>query len=416
MKVVILSIGDELIMGQTVDSNSAWLSARLADLGVMTVYHKTVADDIGATSAAIQEASDAAGLVIATGGLGPTADDLTRQALAAVMRRPLDLHPPSLTKIRAFFKSLGRDMPVSNRVQAMIPRGAEVLENVWGTAPGIKTRIGSAVVYALPGVPGEMMKMAERHIFPAFLHGSGKAIAVESLHTFGAGESTIAEKLGTLMKRDRNPLVGTTVSGGIVTVRIRSERPTLAVAQKNLFATVTEVNQRLGSLIFGRGDDTLSAKVGELALEKNKSLAVAESCTGGMVAQMLTERPGSSGYFLGGWVVYSNAMKNRELGVPTQLINRDGAVSESVARAMVEGTLLRSGANMAVAVTGIAGPEGGTADKPVGTVWIGVGQRQGERCLVTTERFQFPGTRPVIRDRAAKTALNLLRLALGNVS
>ena len=412
MKAVIHSIGDELILGQSVDTNSAWLSARLSDLGIMTLYHKTVADDIEAIVAALKEACKQADLVIATGGLGPTADDLTRQALASLLHCPLDLHPPSLDRIRAFFKSLGRDMPASNRIQAMVPRGGEVLDNDWGTAPGMKAKVGQTILFFFPGVPYEMTAMASRDVFPLFQRGSGSALAVEAITTFGAGESMVAEKLGDLMKRDRNPTVGTTVSGGMVAIRIRSEAPTQALARKNLAHTVKLVECRLGQLVIGRGGETLPAKVGQLAKGKGIWLATAESCTGGLTAQLLTEQPGSSAYFAGGWVTYSNAMKTRELGVPAELIESQGAVSEAVARARVEGALRESGADLAVSLTGIAGPDGGTPEKPVGTVWIAVGRREGESWVAKAERFQFPGTRAMIRDRAAKTALNLLRLEL----
>lgn len=412
MKAVILSIGDELIMGQTVDTNSAWLSARLADLGVMTMYHKTVADDLPAITLALKEACAHAGLVIVTGGLGPTEDDLTRQALAAFLHRPLDLHPPSLDRIRAFFKSLGREMPAINRVQAMRPRGVEVLDNDWGTAPGMKVQVGEATILVFPGVPREMMKMAERDVFPLFQKRTGLVLAMEALHTFGAGESTIAEKLGDLMKRDRNPLIGTTVSRGVVTVRIRSEAPTRLLANKQMAASVKEVESRLGTLIFGRGDETLSGVVGKLSVKKRVRIASAESCTGGLIAKLLTEEAGASSYFEGGWVVYSNAMKTCELGVPESLIDREGAVSEAVACSMAEGALRQGRGDLAVSVTGIAGPDGGSAEKPVGTVWIGLACRSDAAIASRAEQFRFPGSRDMVRDRAAKTALNMLRLEL----
>lgn len=413
VKAAILSIGDELILGQTVDSNSAWLSARLSDLGILSLYHKTVADDLPAISSALEEACRLAGLVVVTGGLGPTADDLTRQALAEMLGRPLDLHPPSLERIKAFFKSINRPMPASNRIQAMVPRGCDVLDNLWGTAPGIRTVCGKAQVFVFPGVPDEMMRMSERYIFPLFQKGgSGLVVAVESVQTFGAGESVVAERLGDLMRRDRNPLVGTTVSGGVVTVRLRSESPSATLARKQLDATIRAVEDQLGELVFGHGDTTLPSALGLLLKARGLSVATAESCTGGLVARMLTEVPGASQWYPGGWVTYSNAMKTRELGVDASLIAQEGAVSEGVARAMAAGALKESGAECAIALTGIAGPEGGSAEKPVGTVWIAVGVTSPGGGEITASRFQFHGGRASIRDRAAKTAINLLRLAL----
>ena len=332
--------------------------------------------------------------------------------MAPQINRPLDPHPPPLHRTKAFFKTLNRDMPVSNRIQAMVPRGSDVLDNDWGTAPGIKGKMGRSVVFAFPGVPREMMKMAERYVLPLFEHGAGHALASEALHTFGAGESTVAEKLGDIMRRDRNPLVGTTVSGGIVTIRIRSEAPTPLLAQKKLAQTVSEVKTLLGNLYFGRGSETLTDKVAERCSETGMTLAVAESCTGGLVSKMMTDIPGSSIWFAGGWVTYSNEMKTRELGVSASVIECDGAVSEAVVRAMAKGALEKSGASMAVALTGIAGPDGGSPEKPVGTVWIGLATRNDGETLVLAQRFQFPGARHMIRDLAAKTAVNWLRLEL----
>ena len=412
MNTIIISIGDELVLGQTVDTNSAWLSARLAERGIVPLYHKTVADDLDATVKALRLAAEETELVIVTGGLGPTLDDLTRQAFAALIHKPLDLHPPSLERIRAFFKQLGRDMPSSNRIQAHIPRGADVLDNDWGTAPGIKMKVGKTVFFALPGVPYEMEKMAECYIFPLFDHGSGKAVAVESLATFGAGESTIAEKLGELMRRERNPLVGTTVSGGVVTVRLRCEAPTAELAQKQLARAVELVKNRLGSLVFAEGNLTLAGAVGQLAKIKAKRVIAAESCTGGLVAKMLSDIPGSSFWFDGGWVTYSNALKIQELSVAADLLEAEGAVSEAVALAMAEGALKKSTADFSVALTGIAGPDGGTEAKPVGLVWIAIGVRDKGHCSARAECFRFHGNRDMIRDRAAKTALNLLRFEL----
>ena len=411
MKAVIISIGDELVLGQTVDSNSAWLSERLSALGIMPLYHKTVGDSIEGSLAAMREACDIAELVVVTGGLGPTPDDLTRQAMALLANRPLDLHPPSLERIKAFFRSLNREMPAMNRIQAMVPRGSDVLDNDWGTAPGIKMKIGKSTIFAFPGVPHEMMKMVDRHILPLFPRAAVLPMVVESLHTFGAGESTVAELLGDMMARGRSTLVGTTVTDGIVTIRVRAECASPSLSRKALSQTIEQVEARLGQLIFGRGNETLPGVVARLAAERGYTVSVAESCTGGLVAKMLTDVPGASTWFRGGWITYSDGMKISELGVSRDLLAREGAVSEAVACAMAEGSRLKSGADLAVALTGIAGPEGGSEGKPVGTVWIAMARKQGGE-NVHAERFQFPGSRLMIRDRAAKTAINLLRLSL----
>jgi nicotinamide-nucleotide amidase len=410
MDAVILSIGDELVLGQTVDTNAAWLSARLAERGVMTLYHKTVADDLTATVQAIKEGSRAARLMILTGGLGPTEDDLTRQALAAALDRPLQLHRPSLRRIRSFFKSLGRAMPAANEIQAMCPRGSLMLANNWGTAPGVKARIGWTTLYAFPGVPREMTRMYGRYVEPTLTGQAERAILTATLRTFGAGESTVAALLGDLMRRDRRPVVGTTVTGGVVSVRIRSDESSAETARRKLRTTVRAARRRLGTLVFGREDDTLAGIVGRCAKHTGTRIAVAESCTGGLVAKMITDVPGASEWFAGGWVVYSNVLKQRELGVPVSLLRHHGAVSEAVACAMARGALRKSGADMAVAITGIAGPGGGSRDKPVGTVWMALAGRGASRRVARVERTRFPGDRDMVRDRAAKTALNMMRL------
>ena len=411
MNAVILAVGDELVLGQTVDTNSAWLSAQLVARGVMTLYHKTVADDLSAIAGAVREAAAAAPLVIVTGGLGPTADDLTRQAMAQMTGKPLDLHPPSLERIRAYFKTLGRDMPTANRIQAMVPRGSEMLDNHWGTAPGLRVRTGNATVYVFPGVPHEMAPMFERYVVPTLARGTGRVILTETVLTFGAGESVVADKLGDLMRRDRNPTVGTTVSGGIVSVRVRSDYPAQEQARTNMHRTLETIQARLGVLVFGRGTDTLPQVVGEWLAKTGRTVATAESCTGGLVARLLTDQPGASTYFRGGWVAYSNGVKQHELGVPVAMLDQHGAVSEEVVRVMAAQAARRMKTDYALAISGIAGPGGGSPDKPVGTVWIALAAPHDTPDVVA-ERFVFPGARDVVRDRAAKTALNMLRLRL----
>lgn len=412
MNAVILSVGDELVLGQTVDTNSAWISARLSANGVMTVYHKTVADDQTAIAAAVREAAGVAELVIVTGGLGPTPDDLTRQALADVLGKPLDLHPPSLERIRRFFKALGREMAPSNRIQAMVPRGGEMLDNDWGTAPGIKLKLGAASVFVFPGVPREMMPMFDRSVLTTLARTSGRTILTETVQTFGAGESTVAEALGDLMRRDRNPTVGTTVSGGIVSVRIRSDFPTPAPARVHLTRVTKDVEERLGSWVFGRGTTTLQETVGRLLQQSGRTVATAESCTGGLLARLLTDTPGASAYYRGGWVVYSNSLKQHALGVPEAVLAAHGAVSEEVVCLLASQAMCEAGADFALAVSGVAGPDGGSVEKPVGTVWIALATGGASKTQVAAERFLFPGDREMVRDRAAKAALNMLRLCL----
>jgi len=413
MHAVILSIGDELVLGQTVDTNSAFLSAELAQLGIATTYHQTVADNRAAVVAAFRQASACADLVIATGGLGPTEDDLTRDALAEVMGAPLVEDRPSLEAIREFFSRRDRPMPERNRMQAMHPQGSRMIPNPRGTAPGLTARIDHATVYVLPGVPSEMRGMFRDAILPALqaVPGTRPVILTTTIHTFGQGESTVSEVLSDLMARDRNPRVGTTVANGIVPVRVRSEFVNGSQAQDELDHTAGEIERRLGPIVFGRDEQTLPQAVLQAIHSTTMTVATAESCTGGLLGKYLTDVPGASAVYLGGWVTYSNDMKRAQLGVSTELLEAHGAVSKPVACAMAEGALRVCGADLAISITGIAGPEGGDEHKPVGTVWFALANRQG----MLAARCVFPGDRATIRDRAARTSLQLLRFHLMNV-
>lgn len=437
MNAIILSIGDELVLGQTVDTNSAWLSQQLASAGVRVIEHVTVADDLNQIALAIGHAITKCRLLLISGGLGPTADDLTRQALARVMNAPLEENEVWLNELRRFFEARGRAMPPINRIQAMIPRGARMLFNHAGTAAGISATLRprelhytdasdamraaqdpappDCEVFVMPGVPKEMKAMFTTDVLPFVRSAAGGGVILSrTLHTFGLGESAIAERLGGLMRRDRNPSVGTTVSGGVVSLRVNAEFDDATSARAQLDETVNACRAALGSLIYGQDEQTLAEVVAGLLLadpaarQWAPAVATAESCTGGLVAKMLTDVPGSSQYFREGWVTYTNEAKTNNLSVPAEIINQHGAVSEPVVRAMAQGAVNLSGACYALALSGIAGPGGGTPEKPVGTVWIALAHPAG----CDARHFLFPGDREMIRDRAAKMALALLRFHL----
>jgi len=424
MRAIILSIGDELILGQVVDTNAAWLGERLAEQGIVPEYHQAVPDNLDAIVRAVKLAVGNADLLIVTGGLGPTPDDLTRQAIADAAGRGLILHKPSLKKLEKFFSERGRVMSENNRLQAMFPEGAAVLENPIGTAPGFSIVMGKTKIVVMPGVPKEMKLMFARHVAPMFttrnawlMAKNRSRVLIRKINTFGLGESLVAKKLGKLMQRDRNPLVGTTVSGGIVSVRIRGEfddgkKGARKRALPEMRRTTDEVKRLLGKAVFSEGDVTLTETVGKMLIAARKTAVTAESCTAGLLAAMLTELPGASKYFLGGWVVYSNKMKTENLAVPEGLIIKNGAVSAAVARKMAEGALVRSKADYALALTGIAGPGGGSPQKKVGTVWVALARRTKGKNDVHADKFLFSGDRFMVRERAAKTALNILRLRL----
>ncbi|MEM6334508.1 MAG: competence/damage-inducible protein A [Planctomycetota bacterium] len=417
MIAIVLAIGDELALGQTVDTNSAWASARLAGLGVSTLKHVTVADELGPITQAIRDAAAAADLVLISGGLGPTEDDLTRQALADAMGQKLAEDEPSLQRLAAWFDDRGRRMPDRNRVQCLIPRTAQPIDNPRGTAPGIHAHLDKAEVFSVPGVPREMRGMVDDVVIPWVQDrleatGDQRVIRTTKVNTFGAGESTVSEMLGPeLMDRDRNPKVGTTVAGGICSARLRSEFTTAEEADAALDETIAQVEARLGALVFGRDETTLQEATVATLIDKGLTVATAESCTGGMVASMLTDVAGSSAAVAGGWVVYSNEMKRRQLGVPEAVLDEHGAVSPQVAALLAEAARERAHADLAVSLTGIAGPGGGTEDKPVGLVYLGLASSDGP---ATVLRLSLIGDRAAIRNRSAKCALQALRLtALG---
>jgi nicotinamide-nucleotide amidase len=423
MTSIILSVGDELVLGQTVDTNSAWISQQLAAVGCDIGGHATVPDDQAKIEAAIRDCASRADFLIVSGGIGPTEDDLTRQALAAALGVELDLNESWLVRLQEFWSKRGSTMPAINAIQARIPRGATMIENTAGTAAGIRAPLKtgnekSCEVFVVPGVPKEMKAMFLRDVLPHIqVHGGGAVILSRTLHTFGMGESAVAEKLGELMNRRRNPSVGTTVANGIVSLRVNARFPSLAEATKQVDETTASCRAALGDLIFGQDQETLPHVVATLLTSADRKLTVttAESCTGGLLAKMLTDLPGSSRYFQQGWVTYSNLAKYDRLGVPTDVINVYGAVSEPVVEAMAKNARRLSQSEFSLAISGIAGPDGGSATKPVGTVCIALGYPDPvnkQQTLVNKRTFNLFGDREMIRDRAAKMALTMLRFHL----
>lgn len=410
MIVEILSIGSELTSGANLDTNARWLSVKLSEAGFPVGYHTTIGDDLDVNVNSFKIALGRAQLILATGGLGPTADDLTRDALAKVAGVPLEVHQPSLDFIESLFRIRKREMPASNRVQAMFPKGAVVVPNPNGTAPGIWMEVENGLVVCMPGVPREMYAMFNDWVMPRLKErfGSTHAIVRRTLRCFGAGESQIEEKLGDLTRRSRQPEVGITASQATISLHIVA---TAATPEEALAATEPDANfirRQLGDLVFGEGDDELHAVVARLLKEKGKTLGTAESCTGGLVGHLLTENSGVSAGYLGGVVAYSNQAKMDLLDVPADLLEKHGAVSAVVAEAMAAGCRKRFGTDLAVAITGIAGPDGGTPEKPVGLVFVSLAHQDGFK----TVRFLWGKDRSFTKICSAKTALNLVRLRL----
>jgi len=408
-KASIVTIGNEVLSGRTVDTNGATLGRELLSIGIPVVSCYTIGDDVDAIVRSLNLACSVADIVLVTGGLGPTDDDVTREAFAKFLGVKLQLQNELLYAIEEFFARRERRMPARNKCQAYIPVGANALFNNIGTAPGIMAIAGDKLLIAMPGVPREMELMFMESVLPELRRfASGQAIISKMLRCFGAGESAIAEMLGSIMQRGRNPLVNCTAKCGIITLEIVATAANENEAQAMVEKDEKLIRTKLGRLVYGVGDQSLAEVVGGQLARQGKTLAVAESCTGGTLAKLLTDIPGASRYFTCGWFTYSNNAKISELGVEPKLIDEYGAVSSEVASAMAEGARSRAGTDFAIAITGIAGPTGATEQKPVGLVYISVSSKGG----LQAKRYVMSGDRDLVRIRAALTALDVLRLEL----
>lgn len=417
-RAYVLTIGDELLLGEIVDTNRPYIAQRLLPLGVGVVGAETVGDDVDAIVAAFRRGMAAADIVFATGGLGPTDDDLTNEALAKTLGVPLVFHPEVLEKMAQRVKRPVESLPASNRRQALLPEGAVILENDWGTAPGVYVNLAARDgasekhIFLMPGVPREMKGLLVERILPLLRtrFNSGRAIVVHSVHAYGIAESIVGERCKPLMQAGMNPDVGTRVKAGVVTVRLVASGADEAEAQRNLKPALEQVRVALAEGYFGENELTLEGAAVQALIERKKTIALAESCTGGLVAAALTEIAGSSAAVLEGSVVYSNEAKMRTCGVRAETLAVHGAVSAETVSELAEGIRKRAGASIGVGVTGIAGPGGGSEAKPVGLVYFGIATDAG----VKTVKKHFNGfDRAGVRERATMFALDLIRRAAG---
>ena len=415
MKLEVVTVGTELVLGLTLDTNAAELGRALSTAGAEIVRHVSVPDRPELIRAAVADALARTGFVITTGGLGPTRDDMTKREVAALLGKPLTLDQAVLRSLEERFRRLGRPMPAVNRTQAEVPQGATVLPNPRGTAPGLWLEDEQGrVVVLLPGVPSEMRGLLAEEVLPrivARLHGRGedrRVVRSRTIRTTGLPESALAERVG-LIEEEIAPLtLAYLPSTDGVDLRITAWALREDEAERLLAATATVLRERAGEHCYGEDGADLAAGVLDQLRARRARLTVAESCTGGLLAGRVTAVPGASDVFVGGIVAYDDHVKTHWLAVPPALLEAHGAVSEEVVRAMAEGAQRHFAVDAALAVTGIAGPGGGTPEKPVGTVWLAARFGADERVW----KRIFPGDRGEVRARSAQAALDLLRRLL----
>ncbi len=409
MDAEIIAVGSELLTPYRLDTNSLYLTEKLNALGIEVRFKTVVGDDPERLAAVFRTALRRSGLVILTGGLGPTEDDVNRNVVADVLGRRLIEVPEIRQRIQERFVSLGRSMAKNNLRQALVPDGAEWLVNEQGTAPGIWLEQDGVTIVLLPGPPGELRAMFEAQCRPRLERIAPKErIRTRVLKVVGLPESEVDERIAPIYKAYKNPATTLLATPGAIEVHLRARAATDAEAEALLAELGDKIELALGDHVFSTHGESLEEVVGMRLVMKEKTVAVAESCTGGLLSERLTRTPGSSIFFLGGVVCYSNDLKTKMAGVPQTLIEENGAVSKPVAQALAEGIRKRAGASLGVGITGIAGPGGGTPEKPVGLVYIALADEQGTEL----REFRFPGNRDHIRQWAAQAALEMIRRRL----
>jgi nicotinamide-nucleotide amidase len=403
----ICTVGTELLLGQTVDTNSAYIAQQLAKVGVNVYYRSGVGDNLARIEAVMRLALSRADVLVLTGGLGPTQDDLTAEALSHVFDVSMELHAETDARIRERVARLRLQIAESSYRMAMVPRGAVVMANEVGAAPGLWLEKAGKIAIALPGVPSEMKDLVDREVVPRLRTLTARSPALirsRVLRLVGIAESLAEEKILDLIQDQGNPTLAPYAGAGEVKVRITARAPDESTAVAMIEETEARVRERLGPFIYGADEETLDRVVGRLLIERGLTIATAESCTAGLLAAALTEMPGSSAYLMAGAVTYSNEAKERTLGVPAAAIEQFGAVSAETAEAMARGIRRVYETDLGISVTGIAGPGGGSAEKPVGLVYFGLASGNA----VTTERRLFHGSRSDIRRRSVTAALQMI--------
>jgi nicotinamide-nucleotide amidase len=409
MNAEILAVGSELLSYQRIDTNSLYLTERLNSLGVEVPQKGVVGDDLQRLTQAVRQAVERSEIVLLTGGLGPTEDDLTREAVAQALGRELVYHEPIYQAIQERFAKFRRTVPDINKRQAWLVEGAVMLPNPNGTAPGQWIEDGGRLVVLLPGPPGEMKPMVSDHVYPRLRERLPEMhIRTLWLRVAGMGESELDQLIAPVYKQYENPVTTILAKAGDLEVHLRARCATADEAERLVEEVGAKIQSLVGLRIYSRNGDPMEVAVGALLRERGATLAVAESCTGGLLGARVTDAPGSSDYFLGGFQVYGKAMKVRLLGIDAALVDKFGVVSEEVARAMADSARDRTRATYALSITGEAGPVSSNPAVEVGTVWIGLAGPEHVEAKV----FRFPGGRERVRGFAVQTALNLLRMEL----
>lgn len=410
MKAAIIAVGDELFAPGREETNSSFLTQRLASVGIPVAFRAVVGDEVDAIATTTEGALSRANVVFLTGGLGPTSDDITRDGVVRALGLPMTLDEEVLGTIEHRFERRGMTMPEVNRRQAMVPKGADVLPNQRGTAPGLWIPAGAGkTVILLPGPPAELRPVFERHVAPRLTSlKDGVFYDVHKLWVVGLPESSVEQRVASIYRAVENPTTTILASAGQVELRLTATGASADEAAQRNEQLAARLREALGDFVFSEAEKELEQVVGELLLSQGKRIAIAESLTGGLISSRITDVAGSSRYFDAGFITYSNEAKTEQLGVPAELFEGVGAVSEEVAHAMAAGARSRAGADIAVAVTGIAGPGGATETKPVGLVFVGLATDAG----TAVERHQFPGGRKQVKRWTSQAALNMVRLEL----
>lgn len=405
MKAEILAVGTELLMGQIANTNAQYISNRLPEAGIGVFYHSVVGDNPGRLKECLNIAFNRVDIVIMTGGLGPTQDDLTKETVCELMGKKLVLHQESLEKIESFFNRIKRPMVDSNKKQAYLPEGCIVIENKRGTAPGCIIESANKVVIMLPGPPSEMKPMFEDTVMMYFKEKSEYKIVSKILRIFGIGESSMEEKLLDLIENQSNPTIAPYAKEGEVTLRITARCNKDENGDEIIDPTIEEIKRRLGDTVYSIGDSNIEEVVGEMLINKNTTISIAESCTGGLVSTKLTNVPGISSVFNRAIISYSNEAKHENLGVKYETLESFGAVSRETAIEMAEGVRAVSKTDIGVSITGIAGPGGGTDVKPVGLVYIALADGKDVVC----KELMLTGDRNRIRNMTSLNVFDMIR-------